>query len=704
MDSFSSAKIVLRHIYRSKMATCRDHEGTENIYPVTKQSKLNRIALVINNIKFHDETLNLDGCEKDDGVMSRLLQNLGYQVVLYRNLTGQEIDDALTEFSKHIKLSYTDSVFVIIMSHGNIGIISGTDSKTFEIEKIFLRLNTKNCPALMNKPKIIIIDACRGVKKGSAYLPVRQSVVTDNIRPLSENLTKKARVHIEKDFICFHSSTPHTASYFLPTKGSFFIQTLSDVFNKWSYVCDIEELFRKVMQRFEASSSDCMQMPTKERNTLTKSFYLFPGPDLRIVMIGKTGVGKSASGNTILGRKDFPSRPSSESVTEDCEKTVTQWGSRVIIVVDTPGILDTLKSDEFIKREIMRCVRLSSPGPHVFLLVIQIGRFTREEKNSVEALQELFGPQANKYMIVLFTRGGDLGGISIEQYVREAEPGLKRIIQSCGNRFHVFDNTSKDRTQVVELVKKIDNMMARNGATCYTDVVKSDNSEYKTCLNFHPISNSFTGPDLRIVMIGKTGVGKSAVGNTIMGEKCFTSRPSSESVTKSCQKGVTQWGNRVVSVVDTPGILDTKVTEDFIQKEIVRCVEVSCPGPHVFLLVIQVGRFTREEKHSVEALQELFGPQANKYMIVLFTRGGDLGGISIEQYVREAEPGLKRIIQSCGNRFHVFDNTSSDRKQVVELVKKIDDMMAVNRGTYYTNTLFRDNIPLSKRLDYCWIT
>uniref|UniRef100_I3JBT0 Caspase family p20 domain-containing protein n=1 Tax=Oreochromis niloticus TaxID=8128 RepID=I3JBT0_ORENI len=232
-----------------------------SIYPVTKQSKLNRIALVINNIKFHDETLNLDGCEKDDGVMSRLLQNLGYQVVLYRNLTGQEIDDALTEFSKHIKLSYTDSVFVIIMSHGNIGIISGTDSKTFEIEKIFLRLNTKNCPALVNKPKIIIIDACRG----------------GNSQALSENLTKKARVHIEKDLICFHSSTPHTASYFLPTKGSFFIQTLSDVFNKWSYVCDIEELFRKVMQRFEASSSDCMQMPTKERNTLTKSFYLFPG-------------------------------------------------------------------------------------------------------------------------------------------------------------------------------------------------------------------------------------------------------------------------------------------------------------------------------------------------------------------------------------------------------------------------------------------
>uniref|UniRef100_A0A3B3DJD1 AIG1-type G domain-containing protein n=1 Tax=Oryzias melastigma TaxID=30732 RepID=A0A3B3DJD1_ORYME len=206
-------------------------------------------------------------------------------------------------------------------------------------------------------------------------------------------------------------------------------------------------------------------------------------------------------------------------------------------------------------------------------------------------------------------------------------------------------------------------------------------------------------PERRIVVLGKTGAGKSSLANNIFEEKLFEVNHSADSGTSKCKAESKSLNQRRIIFVDTPGFFDTGRSEEEMKREIVRCITECAPGPHVFLIVLKVEKYTDQEKEVVKKMTQYFSEEALKFTVVLFTHGDQLPEeTTIEEFVKKSED-LNQLVEKCSGRCHVFDNKywnnvhqeeyRSNSSQKKELFNTIDKIAEANNGGYYTSKMLQ---------------
>uniref|UniRef100_A0AAY5KVI3 AIG1-type G domain-containing protein n=1 Tax=Esox lucius TaxID=8010 RepID=A0AAY5KVI3_ESOLU len=239
-------------------------------------------------------------------------------------------------------------------------------------------------------------------------------------------------------------------------------------------------------------------------------------------------------------------------------------------------------------------------------------------------------------------------------------------------------------------------------------LVHTDASPSSPLFSPAPSSPPPSSSEMRVVMLGRSGSGKSAVGNVLLGREEFVSLPDRPTpITQDCQKGRAIVAGRHVAVVDTPDWSHSDHPPERVRSQLSSCVALAAPGPHAFLFCVPVDQPAREELKALNVLEKVFGPGAVRtHTLVLFTHADRLrrsgkasdGGVDeVERYISSQRRDLLELVERCGDRYHVMEGgarvgggAEEERRSVEQLLEKVERTVREGGGGWYSCILFQE--------------
>ncbi|XP_071544010.1 uncharacterized protein [Panulirus ornatus] len=212
------------------------------------------LVLILNYNQFYGHSeMQREGSNLDVLNLQNLCSQMGYETQVHINLTRGQTLAAVNNFRNEERLGNVGCAIVTIMSHG-------VDRHTFktsdlrevtvlEIQSLFLN---HECPPLKGKPKIFLLNFCRGSEIPATY-------ETDAVKEQP------------KDMICIYSTTENFLSYRDSQRGCPFITTLCDVIGNHAHEMDLDSLIRKFQLKYLPKTT-----PEVQNLGFRKKFYFNP--------------------------------------------------------------------------------------------------------------------------------------------------------------------------------------------------------------------------------------------------------------------------------------------------------------------------------------------------------------------------------------------------------------------------------------------